>query len=145
MKKETVSPSHPYYAKAWRIVVFPLSREASGCLHGSEWTTFSEVLSETGVIHNATACIFAAGVIRTLLELHGTTEIRSYIPTLYLSDVTPMLSIHEETKLQEIIPPGVGEVDAIKTRLATPPKLLDVDTLLNIRQAKLRQADHTHS
>ena len=113
------------------------------CSHGSEWITFSEVLSETGVIHNATACTIAATEIRTLPELHGTSQVRTDVPTLYLPDITPMLSRHEEPKLGEVIPPEIGELDAIKTRLATPPRSWDVDTLFHIWQATLRCDDHT--
>jgi hypothetical protein len=46
---------------------------------------FSEVVFDTGVTHNATACIISANEVRTLLELHGTSQIRTDVPKLYLS------------------------------------------------------------
>ena len=115
---------------------FPDKRHVSiRCPHGSGWITFSEVLSETGVIHNATACTIAAGEIRTLPEIHGTAEVRTDIPKLYLPDIPPMLSVHEEPRLREMTPPETEELDGIKSRLATPPRFWDVDTLLHIRQS----------
>ena len=115
---------------------FPEHRQVTKrCSHGSEWIPFSEFLSETGVIHNATACTIAANEVRTLPELHGTSQVRTDVPALYLPDITPMLSRHEEPKLGEVIPPETGELDAIKTRLATPPRSWDVDTLFHIRHA----------
>ena len=116
---------------------FPEKRQIIHCPQESGWITFSEVLSETGVIHNATACTIAAGEIPTLRELHGTAEVRTDIPKLYLPDVPPMLSVHEELRLQEMTSPEMEELDDIKSRLAMPPKFWDVDTLLHIRQATL--------
>jgi len=42
----------------------------------------------------------------------------------------------------EVIPLETGRLDAIKTRLATPPRFWDVDTLFHIRQATRRE-DHS--
>ena len=124
---------------------FPEKRQVSiRCPQGSGWITLSEVLSETGVIHNATACTIAAGEIRTLPELHGTAEVRTDIPKLYLPDIPPMLSVHEEPGLKEMTSPETEELDGIKSRLATPPKFWDFDTLLHIQQATVQHADHTH-
>ena len=43
----------------------------------------------------------------------------------------------------EVIPLETGPLDAIKTRLETPPRSWDVDTLLHIRQATQRDG-HSH-
>jgi len=95
---------------------FPEQRQVTiRCPHGSERITFSEVLSETGVIHNATAGNIAANEVRTLTELHGTSQVRSDVPALYVPDITPMLSRHEKPKFGEFIQPETGELDAIKT------------------------------
>jgi len=66
------------------------------------------------------------------------------IPKLYLPDVPPMLSVYEEPRLQEMTSPETEQLDGIKSRLATPPKFWDVDTLLHIQQATVQHADHTH-
>jgi len=69
---------------------FPEQRQVTiRCPHGSQWIPFSEFLSETGVIRNATACIITANEVRTLPELHGTSQVRTDVPTLYLPDITP--------------------------------------------------------
>ena len=124
---------------------FPEERQVSiRCPQGSAWITFNEVLSETGVIHNATACTIAAGEIRNLPELHGMAEFRSDIPEQYLPVARPMLSVHEEPKLEEMTSPETEQLDGIKSRLATPAKFWDVDTLLHIQQATVQYAGHTH-
>jgi hypothetical protein len=50
-----------------------------------------------------------------------------------------MLSSPEEPKLGEVIPSVTGWLDAIKTRLVTPPRSWDVDTPFHIRQATRRE------
>jgi len=49
-----------------------------------------------------------------------------------------MLSGPEEPKLGEVIPLETGRLDVINTRLATPPRSWDVDTLFHIRQVTRR-------
>ena len=123
---------------------FPEHRQVTKrCSHGSEWIPFSEFLSETGVIHNATACTTAANEVRTLPELHGTSQVRTDVPALYLPDIIPMLSRHEDPKLGEVIPPETGEIDAIKTSLATTPRCWDVDTFFHILHATRHHIIHT--
>jgi hypothetical protein len=95
---------------------FPEQRQVTiGCPSGSGWITFSEVLFDTGVIHNAKACIIPAYEVRTLPELHGTSQVRTDVPTLYLPDLYSMFSNPEEPKLEEVIPLETGRLDAIKT------------------------------
>ena len=65
-------------------------------------------------------------------------------PNLYVPDIPPMLSVHEEPGLKEMTSPETEELDGIKSRLTTPPKFWDFDTLLHIQQATVQQADHTH-
>ena len=55
-----------------------------------------------------------------------------------------MLSVHEEPALKEMTSPDTEELDGFKSRLATPPKFWDVDTLLHIQQATVQHADLTH-
>ena len=61
-------------------------------------------ISEIGAIHNATSTI-AAGDIRNLPELHGTADVRTDIPKLYLPDIPPMLSVGEELRVKEMTLP----------------------------------------
>jgi hypothetical protein len=53
------------------------------------------------------------------------------------------LSSPDEPKLGEVIPLETGRLDAIKTRLVTPPRSWDVDTLFHIRHAT-RHDGHLH-
>ena len=73
--------------------------------------------------------------VRTLPELHGTDQLQTDVPTLYLLDLSTMFSSPEEPKLGEVIPVETGRLGAIKTRLVTPPRSWDVDTLFHIWQA----------
>jgi hypothetical protein len=64
-------------------------------------------------------------------------------PHAVLTVLSPMLSSPEEPKLGEVIPLETGRLDAIKTRLVTPPRSWDVDTLFHIWQAT-RHDGHAH-
>jgi hypothetical protein len=88
---------------------FPEQRQVTiRCPTRSGWITFSKVLADTGVVHNATSCIIAANKVLTLPELQGTSQLRVDVPMLYLTDLSSMLSNPEEPKLGEVIPLETG-------------------------------------
>jgi len=138
----TEHPTMHRHGTMW-LYQFPERPVTIRCPSGFVWITSNKVLFDTGVIHNATACIIAANEIGTLAELHGTSQLRTDVPTLYLPDLSSMFSSPEEPKLGEVIPLETGRLNDIKTRQVTPPRSWDVYTLFHIRQAT-RHDGHTH-
>jgi len=55
------------------------------CPTRSGWITFSKVLADTGVVHNATSCIIAANKVLTLPELQGTSQLQADVPLAVLN------------------------------------------------------------
>jgi len=84
-----ITPTMHRHGAMW-FFHFPEQRQVTiRCPHGPKWITFSEVLSETSVIHNDTTCTIAANEVRTLPELRGTSQVRTDVPAVYLPDITP--------------------------------------------------------
>ena len=103
-----------------------------------------KILLESGFIRNATTCSITSREIRTLPELRRTDYTRLDTPAWYVPDLTPALAPNELPQKKEDLPAALRELDDIKTRLATPLWLLDVDTLFQIRHTILQQGHQTH-
>ena len=87
--------------------------------NSNDWRVYNEVLSEAGVIHNATACSIASNKIRTLPELRGRVYTKLDTPSLYLPNVSPILEDHEIPQLQGSFPTEARELDDLTARLLT--------------------------
>jgi hypothetical protein len=113
------------------------------CPNGTAWVTYNEVLFGGGIIHNATACSTASKQVQALPELHRTNYANLDTPALFLPNLTSILAAHEVPQIEEPVQANTKELD-IKSRLATPLRSLDVDTLLHIRQTAVQQENHSY-
>jgi hypothetical protein len=104
------------------------------CPNGTSWVTYNEVHFGGGIIHNATACSIASNQVQALPELHRTNHSNLDTPALFQPNLTSILAAHEVPQIEEAVPADTKELDNIKSRLATPLRSLDVDTLLHTRQ-----------
>ena len=97
---------------------FPIRRQVNiRCPNGHDWSIYNEILLEAGIIHNATACSIASNEIRTLPELHGNSYKKFATPSLYLPDLSPILTVHEMPQLEGPFPTEARELDNFKARL----------------------------
>jgi len=55
----------------------------------------------------------------------------------YLPELSPVLAGHEVPQPREAFLTEAGEIDNLRTRLQTPQRSYDLDTLLQVRQAPL--------
>ena len=87
------------HGSTW-VYHFPTQRQVTiRCPSGNSWKVYKEVLSEAGIIHNATECSITSNELRTLPELHGSTYTMLDTPSLYRPEVSPMLAGHEVPQL----------------------------------------------
>ena len=138
------TPTPQRYDTAW-VYHFPNKQLATiRCPHGTGWATHKKKFLESGFIRNATTCSIATKEIRTLPELRRTDYTRLDTPAWYAPDLTPALAPNELPQKKEDLPAAVREFDEIKTRLATPLRSLDFDTLFQIWHITLQQGHQTH-
>jgi len=69
--------------------------------------------------------------------------VRLDTPAWYAPDPIPGLVPEESSQMKEDFPAAIRELDDINTRLATPLRSLDVDTLFHTRHSTLRQGHQT--
>jgi hypothetical protein len=91
--------------------------------------------SGAGLIENATTCEIATNEIRTMPELHGATRIRLDAPPVYTPEEIPILNTQEVPDVKTAISSNADELKRIKSRLQKWQKILDMDTLLHIKNA----------
>ena len=81
--------------KSLWLYYFPEPRQATlHCLRNNTWTTHG-ILSEAGLILNATTCSIATEDIRTFPELHGNTQTSLETPHFYVPNNVPTVAAHE--------------------------------------------------
>jgi hypothetical protein len=65
-------------------------------------------------------------------------------PALHIPDIMPILAGQEAPQNEEGLPTAKKELDDIMSRLATPTRWLEVDTLLHIRRTSLRRYEQPY-
>lgn len=117
---------------------FPQQQEVTlRCRKDNAWISHAEILFGAGLVFNATACSITTIEFRTLLEPCRKTQTTLDTPHLYLPDKIPVIVDQEVQALQEIIPAEIMQLDDIKSHVMAPQQVLDVDSLLHIRQTSL--------
>jgi hypothetical protein len=63
---------------------------------------FSELLSGTGLIYNASTCHITTSDMQTLPELSGTTQTELHTPRVYLPTKIPIMTDYEIRQLNDV-------------------------------------------
>jgi hypothetical protein len=97
----------PYYASARRHVVLPLSRATSGHYTLSAWIRVDYIQrGPIGNRHHPQCYSVHQCSERASKDARNTQDLPGAdVPALYLHDITPTLSRHDEPKVGEVIPP----------------------------------------
>jgi hypothetical protein len=133
------------HGEVW-VFHFPSQRQVNiRCPRNNEWVKRTQILSCSGLIHNATRCSIITGEIRMLLELHGVAHANLVAPSAYVPDSSPILAKHELPRVEEPLAPGVNDLDQLKDCLETEQKLLDVHMLVHIQKASPHRETPPHS
>ena len=114
------------------------------CPNGTEWTTYHETLHDGGLIHGAETCSIASREVRTLPELGRNQLTRLDTLTIHIPELSTVLVDQETPRIEEAFPTATKEIDAIKTRLATQPRELDMNTLLHVQRTSIQRDEHQH-
>ena len=91
-------------------------------LDDSHW-----LLSEAGLILNASTCSITAEELRTFPQLHGSMQTTLDTPYCYIQDKVSTVADHEIPLLEQITPSEVQQFDEVSSRVITSSQTFDVD------------------
>ena len=114
------------------------------CLKDNTWTTRTELLSDAVLIFNASQCSITTNEVRTLPELQGTAQVNLQTSQIYIPDKIDVVANHEIPLLEQITPDAFAQLDEIRSKTMVPSQTFEVDSLLHIQQASLREEQRTH-
>ena len=132
--------------KSLRLYYFPEQRQVTlRCLKDNAWTTRTEihVLSEAGLILNASSCSITTEEFRTFPKLHGSMQTTLDRPNFYIPDKVSTVADHEIPLLEKITPKEIQQMNEVRSRVITPSQTFDVDSLFHLRQVSLHQEQRT--
>ena len=127
------------------IYHFPLQQRVTFyCPEFKDSYTRTELLSDTGLIYNATTCRISTIDIQILSELQGITQTELHSPKIYVPEPLPIMADHEIQQLKEIAPTILQELDNISSRASTLRRTLDIDALLQVHHTAQIQQNQLH-
>jgi hypothetical protein len=127
------TPTLVQHGSTW-IYHFPTPSQLTiRCPQGSTWGVETQTLEGSGLIENVTACEITTSELRTIPELHGATHVNMETPLVYAPQNIPILSSHELPDVKAALSSGISELEQIKDRLQMSQKILEVDTLLHVK------------
>ena len=75
------------------------------------------MLSEAGLILNATTCSVATEDIRTFPELHGNTQRSLETPHFYVPNNVLAVAAHEIPLLEQMTPREIQQIDEVRSKV----------------------------
>ena len=137
------TPTLQKHKSLW-FYYFPEQRQVTlRYLENNVWTTRTELLSEAGMILNASSCSIATEEFRTLPELHGSMQTTLDITHLYIPDKVSTVADHEIPLLEQITQKEIQQIDEVRSRVTTHAQSFDVNSLFHLRQVSLYQEQRT--
>ena len=140
------TPTFHQHGTSW-VYQFPNRRQVIiRCPRDKDWTTRIEILQDSGVIYNATACScsIASIEIRAMSELHGATDTRLDAPSLHLPDWSHVLAVQEIPQIEEVMPTGAMDINNIESHLPTHQKSFDLNTASYSSKRLSKSGNHTY-
>jgi len=86
------------------------------------------------MIVNTTGCSISTNTLRTLPELLGTETVAADTALLYIPDKIQEVADPELRVIEESGSPHVASLDNVIRQIESRPKLVDIDTLIHVRQ-----------
>ena len=127
------------------IYHFPLQQRVTFyCPEFKDSITRTELLSDAGLIYNATSCRISTIDIQIHSELQGITQTELHSPKIYIPEPLPIMADHEVQQLEEISPTILQERDNMSSRASTLRRTLDIDALLQVHHTARIQQNKLH-
>jgi len=118
------------------IYHFPTPRQLTvRCLGNEASPPYTQVLVNTGLLINASACHVSTEDLHIYPMLCGSMQTELNTPHIFLPDKVPIISPHKSHQLHELTMPTLQALDNTQSRLATPLHSIDIDSLLHMHQS----------
>jgi len=95
------------------------------------------------MIVNTTGCSISTNTLLTLPELLATEKVAADTALLYIPDKIQDVTDPELRVIEESGPPHVTSLDDVISQVKPRPKLVDIDTLIHVRQLASHQGRRT--
>jgi hypothetical protein len=127
-----------------QIYYFPQQQDVHfKCNSKGDWDTFSLKLFGGGVLNNVSSCYITTEKLQFYRELQGELDSAIPSPTLYVPEVSPVLSTQELHTLQQLVPVNTEEVDQMATRISNHYHGKDVNSLMQLQAVSLKHEERT--
>jgi hypothetical protein len=113
------------------------------CYVNGKWITYSETLSGNGVISDATGCSISTTKMHTLPELHETSATTLDTLHQYVPEKISIVDNQETQILEKISSELIQQLEDVKSRVMTPPRTLDLDSITNVHRTSLQRDQQT--
>ena len=131
------------YETTW-VYHFPTAHLVTmRCWVNNVWATSTKTLLGNGMIVNSTGCSIFTNTLRTLPELLGSEKVAAVTALLYIPDKIQEITDPELRVIEESGPPHVTSLDDVISQVKPRPKLVDIDTLIHVRQLASHQGRRT--
>ena len=138
------TPSLQRYGAIWVYQFATQHRVTLHCEKANAQLPRTLTLEGTGLLQNLTGCHITSPELHTFPEIHGTTDARIEPPTIYLPDNISVLNDHELQQIRDMPLPNLQRLNDIYSRVTTSQHTYDLDAILHIHQASLRQTQQTN-
>jgi len=137
------TPSLQRYGALWVYQFATQHRVTRHCEKANAQFPRTLTLACTGLLRNLTGCHITSPELPTFPEIHGTTDARIEPPIIYLPDIS-VLNDHELQQIRDMPLPNLQRLNDIYSRVTTSQHTYDLDAIMHIHQASLRQMQQTN-
>ena len=113
------------------------------CWKDEAWTSSTHILYGNGVIYNTPQCLLTTDKFQTLPDIIGNTQATIDPTKLYAPDQVAVVANHELQALKEAIPSEIAQLDDVRSRVATPRRIIDMDSLLSTSKITTRREERS--
>ena len=110
------------------------------CCKDKAWTCRTHILYGNWVIYSTCQCLLTADKFETLPDVIGNTQATVASIKLYVSHQVAIVADHEMQELEEAITSDIAHLDDVRSRVAIPRRIIDMDLLLSTSRITTRSS-----
>ena len=114
------------------------------CWKDKAWTSSTHILYGNGIIYNTSQCLLTTDKFQTLPNIIGNTQATIDPTKLYVPDQVAIVTNHELQALEEAIPAEIAHLDDVRSRVAMPRRIIDMDSLLSTSRITSRREQRSY-
>ena len=114
------------------------------CWIDKAWTSSTHILYRNGIIYNTSQCLLTTDKFQTLPDIIGNTQATIDPTKLYVPDQVAIVTNHELQALEEAIPSEIAQLDDVRSRVAIPRRIIDMDSVLSTSRITSRREQRSY-